>query len=105
MSRHSIDHPTLPNVQAIYGYDPVMSYFVDIFNGDRLLKSWDIFNPSFNRERPLMGALDFMVAEDFFTTDQLQDALTWIQDGGRRPRSKGVMRAVEVIMEFMAAAG
>jgi hypothetical protein len=102
MSRCRLDHPTKPGVQAAYGHDPVMGFFVDIMKGDRLVKSYDFFNPSFNRARPLMGALDFLAAEGFFTTDQLHEALIYLQDGGRRP-SKGVARVVEVVSMFKAA--
>ncbi len=102
MSRHHLDHPTKPGVQAAYGHDPVMGFFVDVLRHDRTIKSYDFLQPSFNRARPLMGALDFMVAEGFFTADQLHAALVFLQDGGRRP-PKGVARVVGIVMEMKRA--
>jgi hypothetical protein len=38
------------------------------------------------------------------TRDDLEAALVYLQDGGRKPRSKDVMRMVEIVEQFKAAA-
>lgn len=103
MSRSRIDHPTRANVHAIYGHDPVIGFFVDVHRDgrDKPIASYDIWHPSFNRERPLMGCLDFFVAEGFFTADDLEDALAHVQDNTRVP--KRLVTVVLVIMNFKDA--
>ena len=101
MSRFRIDHPTRPDLHAEAGHDPVLSYFVDVMKGHRVIKSYDFFHPTFNRARPLMACLDFLVAEEFFTADDLHEALAHVQDGTRVPRR--LARVVEVIERFKEA--
>ena len=103
MSRFRIDHPLKPELHAEAGYDPVMGFFVDVMREGRSrpVKSYDHFNPMFNRERPLIGCLDFLVSEGFFTGDQLEDALVFLQDGEPEPDD---MRVVDVVSEFKSAA-
>jgi hypothetical protein len=100
VSRHRIDHPTRKNVHAIYGHDPVLGFFVDVFieRREKPIASYDTWHPSFNRARPLHGCLDFLAAEGFFTGDDLEDALAHVQDDTRVP--KRLARVVEVIERF-----
>jgi len=98
MSRFRLDHPTRPNVHAAYGHDAVLGFYVDVMRGHRVIKSYDHFHPLFNRARPLMGGLDFLVAEGFFTADDLEDALIVIADDLDVP--KRLARVVEVIERF-----
>lgn len=104
MSRFRIVHPTREGVHAIYGFDAVLGFFVDVHREGRYkpIASYDAFNPSFNRARPLMGALDFLASEDFFTADDLHAALAHVQDGTRVP--KRLMPVVQVILNFKDAA-
>jgi hypothetical protein len=90
VSRFRIDHPPRKNVHAIYGHDPVLGFFVDVFmNGrDKPIASYDFFQPAFNRARPLMGCLDFLVEQEFFTADDLEDALAHVQDGTPVPAGR-----------------
>ncbi len=53
---------------------------------EKPIASYDIWHPAFNRARPLMGCLDFLVAEGFFTGDDLEDTLAHAQDGTRVPK-------------------
>ena len=48
------------------------------------------------------GCLDFLVSEGFFTADELQDALVYLQDGHLEPLPPGVARTVEVVVRFKA---
>jgi hypothetical protein len=102
VSRHRIDHPTRNHVHAIYGHDAVIGFFVDVFieNREKPIASYDFFQPTFNRERPLMACLDFLVSEGFFTADDLEDALVYLQDGSPKPRD---MRVVEIVMNMKLA--
>jgi hypothetical protein len=74
---------------------------VDVMHGERVVKSYDHFHPLFNRQRPLMGCLDFLVSEGFMSGEQLEDALIFIQDGFPEPED---MRVVNVVFEFKQAA-
>lgn len=78
-----------------------LQQLVDIMKGHRVLKSYDHFHPLFNRQRPLMGCLDFLVAEGFFTGDELNDALIFLQDGSPEPEN---MRVANIVLEFKEAA-
>ena len=62
--------------------------------------SYDFFHPSFNRARPLLGCLDFLVSEGFFDADDLEDALAVIADDLDMPAR--LVRVVEVIERFKA---
>ena len=101
MSRFRIDHPTRQDLHADAGHDPMMGFFVDVMQGHRVLRSYDFFQPCFNRSRPLIGCLDFLMSEGFFTGDELQDALVFLQDGAPTPSD---MRVVEIAMECKRAA-
>jgi hypothetical protein len=103
VSRFRIDHPHRPDLHAEAGHDAVLSFFVDVMKGERAIKSYDFFAPSFNRARPLMGCLDFLVAEGFFTGDELNDALVFLQDGHLEALPPGVARTVDVVVRFKAA--
>lgn len=70
---------------------------VDVMRGHRVIKSYDFFHPAFNPARPLMGCLDFLVSEGFFTGDELNDALVYLQDGWPKPED---MRVVVIVMGF-----
>jgi hypothetical protein len=104
MSRFRIDHPSRPNIHAEAGHDPVLGFFVDVMREgrDRPLKSYNHFSPTFNRARPLLGCLDFLVAEGFFTGEQLEDALAVFADDLDVPTR--LVRVVEVIERFKSAA-
>lgn len=102
MSRFKIDHPIKRELHAEAGHDPVVGFYVDVMHSHRVIKSYDFFKPLFNRARPLMGCLDFLVSEGFFTTDELHEALIAIQDGEEHVPS-GVLRTVDVVMGFKAA--
>jgi hypothetical protein len=82
MSRFRVDHPIRDHIHAIYGHDPVLGFFVDVFmeGRDKPLAAFDHFSPAFNRAQPLLGCLDFMVTEGFFTGDDLESALVVIAD-------------------------
>lgn len=102
MSRFHIAHPTRPDLHAEAGHDPLLSYFVDIMKGHRVIKSYDSWHPLFNRARPLMGALDYLASEGFYTGDDLEDALAMIADDLDVP--KRLVRVVDVVMAFKSAA-
>jgi hypothetical protein len=97
MSRFRIDHPTRDRVHAIYGHDPVLGFFADMMREgrDKPTVSYDTWHPMFNRARPLLGCLDFLAAEGFFTGEQLEDALAVIADDLDVPAR--LVRVVEVI--------
>jgi hypothetical protein len=61
----------------------------------------DVVHPTFNRERPLLGCLDFLVEQEFFTGEDLEDALIAIADD-LDVGSEEVQHVVEVVMEFKA---
>jgi hypothetical protein len=101
MSRFRVDHPTRQDLRAEAGHDAVMGFFVDVMGGDRMIASYDFFHAKFNRERPLIGCLDFLVSEGFLTGDELEEALVFLQDGEPTPSD---MRVAEIVMELKRAA-
>jgi len=104
MSRFRIDHPTKPAIHAEAGHDPVTGFFVDVMKGHRVIKSYDFFQPSFNRARPLMGCLDFLVNETFFSGEDLEAALIALETDYGDDVDRGVRRAMQVVAEFKQAA-
>jgi hypothetical protein len=105
VTRFRLDHPTRVGVHAIYGHDPVLAFFVDVMREgrDKPLASYDTWHPTFNRERPLLGCVDFLASEGFFTRDKLNDALVVVADDLDVP--KRLVRVVEVIERFKAEGG
>jgi hypothetical protein len=69
--------------------------------GHRVLRLYDFFVPSFNRARPPMGCLDFLVFDGFFAGDELEHALVYLQDGEPVPCD---MRVVEIVVTLKYAA-
>jgi hypothetical protein len=67
MSRFRIEHPTREGIHAEAGHDPVLSYYVDLMRGHRVLTSYDFFHPLFNRARPLLGCVGFLASAGFST--------------------------------------
>ena len=92
MSRFWIDHPSRDDVHANAGNEAVVGFFLDVMRGDRVITSYDCFHPLFNRARPLIGCLDFLVSEAFFIGEALEDALVFLQDDAPTPRD---MRGVQ----------
>jgi hypothetical protein len=98
VSRFRLDHPTRHHVRAEYGHDAVVGFYADVMLGHRVIASYDFFHAAFNRARPLLGCLDFLVSEDFFTGEDLEAALAVIADDFDVPAK--VARVVEVIERF-----
>lgn len=98
MSRFRIDHPTNPNLHCIAGVDHMLGFFCELHREgrDKPIKTLDMFTAG--KPVTLNDIFDFMIHHDFFTVEQLQDALVYLQDGSPKPRSKGVMRVVGIVM-------
>jgi hypothetical protein len=96
-----IEHPVRPGVRAEAGHDPIAGFFVDIVYGEQAIATYDCFHPLFNRSRPVIGCLDFLVSQGFFSGDALEQALAFLQDGAPTPSD---MRVVEIVTEFERAA-
>ena len=102
MSRFRIDHPARHDTHADAGHDPVLGFFVDVVRGERVIASHDFFHPLFNQSRPLIGCLDFLVSERFFTGDELEDALSHLRDGDPTPSDT---RVAEIVLKFKRTVG
>ncbi len=65
-----IRHPLSQKQKATIGFDPVIGFFADF--GKR---SYSAINRGYDHERPLWGALLFLVREGLFTQCDLEEAL------------------------------
>jgi hypothetical protein len=70
---------------------------------EKPIASYDTWHPSFNRARSLLGCLDFLVEQEFFTADDLESALVAIADDLDVPSGR-LARVVEVMEGFKEAA-
>jgi len=105
MTRFRLDHPIRVGVHAEAGVDHAVGpFFVDLFREgrDRPFKTLDFF--THGRPVTLMDCFAFLIAEGFATRTQVEAALMHLQHGGPKPRSKGVMRVVEIVMELKRSA-
>jgi len=103
--RFRIEHPNESNLSAVYGFDAGMNgYFVEVLRGGRkVTKTYDPLTPGYNVERPLWGALVFLVAEGFYTEGELHDALLALEQQALAELPAGLRRVAEVATNFKAA--
>jgi hypothetical protein len=100
--RFQLRHPQDTTVSAWYGHDHAVGFFVTVEKGDEPEAVYDAVTRGYNVERPLMGALMFMVGQGFFTKNDLDAALVALE---RDEPTKGRVRiAAGVIENFKAAA-
>lgn len=101
------DHPHDPELRAEYGFDPLplIEWFVEVFYAGRAkpLIVYDASEPIYDRARPLLGALLFLVQEQFFSGGELQEALDAHAAPEPRRVSAGVRRVLEVVQNFKYA--
>lgn len=99
MSRFRINHPSRSDTYSEAGVDHALGFFVSVHREGRgrPIKELDFFT----RSKPvtLSDVFELLIQHEFFTREQLHDALVWLQDGGREP-SSDVMRVVEIIERF-----
>ncbi len=95
MSKFELRHPTEPNVQAEYGVDPGLGFFVEVRQPGKRKAEYDALRPGY---ADLDGALRFFVSQGFFDQEALEDAKEWLADeGGEGRRSAEVHCAATII--------
>jgi hypothetical protein len=99
-----LQHPKDPRVYAALGFDPALGFFVAVHGLAVKAVPYDWLTPGYNIERPLLGALAFLVDHGFCTPSQLEDALTYREVGGRKPRSRGAILALTAVEALTIAA-
>ena len=101
------EHPYDPEVRAEYGFDqlPLVGWFVETFYGARAKPTsvYDASQPHYDRERPLWGALLFLVQGQFFSGGDLEDALDALAAPEPRRASQSVRRVMQVVQNFKSA--
>ena len=99
------DHPFDPELWAEYGFDPdpLVGYFVHCFHGDDILVFYQASEPNYDCERPIAGALEFLVRMDFFPERELRDALAALAAPEPMRVSPGVRRVMSVVRNFRSA--
>lgn len=104
-TRFRVAHPTVEGAFAWAGVDYVLGYFVQV-RGLGQWKTYDAFAPGYDVERPLWGALTFLVSQGFFSQADLESALCRLQDAGHGFPELGTGEdiAVEFIVKFKGAA-
>jgi hypothetical protein len=98
--RFEITHPVNGNTIA-YGFDHVLGFFVE--TGPI---SYDVFHPKYDIGKPLRGTLEFFTTPlvELFTMDDLDAAIVWLADRGRKKPPKRLVLAVRVITDLKEAA-
>jgi hypothetical protein len=100
--RFEIRHPQDTAVSAWYGFDHAVGFFVTIERNEEQIAAYDAITKGYNVERPLLGALRFMVMHGFFGADDLDAALLALE---RDEPARGRVRiAADVVANFKAAA-
>ena len=97
MSRFRIAHPSTDDICAYAGTDHAIGPFCEIFTEDRIapIASVDVFE--LGRPATLDDIFELLMEFAFFSEEELREALVYLQDGGREPRSRGVMRVVGIV--------
>jgi hypothetical protein len=57
------------------GFDHAVGFFVEVRRPGRKALSYDRLQSKYNHERPLMGAMNFLVAANVITQDDLDGAV------------------------------
>ena len=68
MSQRKIDHPTKPDVHALYGWDRTVEFFVTVFEDARRIAEYDRVNPGY---RDMQGALEVLAEHGFFEPEDI----------------------------------
>jgi hypothetical protein len=101
-------HPDDWNRTVSYGWSAERNgYWVElVYDGARVV--YDAFSESYDHDRPLLGALRFMVEYSLLAPEDVADALSWIDDASdhcqRRPPRR-FRRIMEMIRNFEEAHG
>lgn len=101
MSRFRIEHPIKASIHCYAGHDHALGFFCEVFSEGRSrpIKSLDFFTAG--KPVTLQDCFEFMIANEFFTRDDLEQALVAIQDG-TLVKSAKVLRVVEAVEGFTA---
>lgn len=97
-ARFRVNHPAGPGAYAWAGVDHVLGFFVEV-RGLGKRKTYDAFDLGYNRERPLWGALTFLLSQGFYTRQDLESALCRHQNG--EPRLPELGSGEDIAMEFI----
>jgi hypothetical protein len=100
VSRFRIVHPHRSEIYAVAGVDHAVGMFVEVHREGRSrpFKSLDFF--TLGRSVTLNDCFEFSIENEFFTREQLEAALVWLQDGSPTPRD---MRVLGIITEMKPA--
>lgn len=100
--QRKIEHPTKPNVHALYGWDRAVEFFVTIFEDARRIAEYDRVNPGY---RDLQGALETLAEHGFFEPGDIpiaaQELAHFMPDDIEDP---SLRRCAEVILALRRAA-
>lgn len=101
--RFELEHPDEDHVNAVYGHDHAIGFFVEIRVRDKPLLAYDNTHSGY---RHLQGALDLLIEAEFFTSVDVTDAHQWLQHfmSAEIPDADS-RRAAQVIENMRRAAG
>ncbi len=106
--QYRIEDPTEEDRYALYGFDHVCLFFVEVYEKQRSRPkfSYDAQQRNYNHESSLLGALQFMVEHRFISEDDLDGALVEYRspEGDGEDLSPSEKRALEVLENFKRAA-
>lgn len=92
--KFALKHPTSRRQKASCGVDNAIGVFVEVRDGDRLVKEYDALHPGYEG---VPGALRILATYGFFTEAEAALALLWIQHSrAAEAEDPNVRRAAEV---------
>lgn len=104
MGPSQLEHPHSSHVHAMVGDDHALGCYVEVSGLTTRSFTYDALSPGYDLDRPLLGALAFLVKHGFFSQKELDEALEYRQVGGRMPRSRGALLALRAVGALKAAA-
>ena len=109
MPSFRLRHPQRPGVVADYGYDGPSGrgFFVDVREGGALIDRYDATyatSASYDRQRPLDGALRFLATWGFYAADDLEEALGRLLHELPREMPRRLRRIALVVLNVKSAA-
>lgn len=76
MSRTTLQHPTDTTLEATYGWDRAIEFYVEVRQGRRLVAEYDATRPGY---RDLQGVLEVLADHRFFAPEDIEYAHTWLR--------------------------
>jgi hypothetical protein len=103
--RVELRHPKTPGLVAHYGWDPALSWWVEVQTSGRYLVEYD--GLTCGSPTSPAGILQVFIEQAFFSEDDIHEAKGWLAEIDELDEidDPGARRAAEVIMNLKKAGG